>query len=764
LLGLLIGCLLSGLAAGADAAVPYGFTGLEMYKVSWDTLIVAFGDVNGDGLTDIVVPENARARILCLIQRRNPAEPVAEAPALNPNDLADDTRFEKRPYLAGKQVVNLALGDLNGDGRTDMAYYGDPPELVVVYQSPKGEWGEKKSFDISDGSQHPHTMLIADFNGDKRLDICLLGKDSTYFIYQDAKGVLEKPVKHPGVPEGVFALVAGDFNGDGRLDLLYAAGNEDEPFSVRLQDNRGRMSPNVPLKVAQIRAMISGDLDMDGRDEVLSVERATGRLVVHKLGQSAKVDGLVKGQPRCYPFPPSGSQRPRSMAVADLDGDGRPDVLVTNPAASELEWYHQDESGALLLPERYPTLQSASDVVVADLDGDGRPEILVLSPDEQTLGLARRSPGGRIEFPARLFTEGKPTAVGVGDLDGDGKPEIVYATASGFDRSLAILKAEDGGYRVHAKLPVQAAKSDVDNVVVADADQDGKPDILAFEQLGGLRVFVQGDGGKFADVSLSANYGQGLVRKTRSVGFALGDVTGDGKPEMLIAQGNFARALRLERSGALQVVDQFNGLTPDSRIEGCAAADLDGDGVNEVLLLDAQAKVISVLKRQASGAYAIVQNVPVGTIRLRGMTLMDFDRDKSMDVLVFSTDKMVTLLSSAPHLELQEIAAYETETKGGVLADVSLGDLNGDGRPDLILNESSQNAIEILSYDRASAAFTLRMRFQVFEKKTFPGRGPRGGEGARIEPRSMEIADVTNDGKSDLILVVHDRLNVYPQD
>ena len=92
---------------------------------------------------------------------------------------------------------------------------------------------------------------------------------------------------------------------------------------------------------------------------------------------------------------------------------------------------------------------------------------------------------------------------------------------------------------------------------------------------------------------------------------------------------------------------------------------------------------------------------------------------------------------------------------------MAIGDLNGDGAPDILLHEQSRKSMVFLTYERATRTLKPRMKFRVFETKTF-GRGSRGRR--RVEPRVMEVADVTGDGRNDLILLIHDRINVYPQD
>ena len=104
---------------------------------------------------------------------------------------------------------------------------------------------------------------------------------------------------------------------------------------------------------------------------------------------------------------------------------------------------------------------------------------------------------------------------------------------------------------------------------------------------------------------------------------------------------------------------------------------------------------------------------------------------------------------------------YETKIKDGIYGNLTAGDINSDGRTDIIMVEHAQNHIEILALD-ADGKPIPAMRFKIFEQKSYRDSKPRSKVGA--EPREMAIADVTGDDKADLVTVIHDRIIIYPQD
>jgi hypothetical protein len=108
--------------------------------------------------------------------------------------------------------------------------------------------------------------------------------------------------------------------------------------------------------------------------------------------------------------------------------------------------------------------------------------------------------------------------------------------------------------------------------------------------------------------------------------------------------------------------------------------------------------------------------------------------------------------------EFQELDGYETPIKDGFLNDVTTGDLDNDGRKDVVFMETGKNYLDLLTFG-ADHKLTPANRWQVFEERSYRGR-----RGENPEPREAVVADVTGDKKNDLTIIVHDRILVYPQE
>jgi len=245
---------------------------------------------------------------------------------------------------------------------------------------------------------------------------------------------------------------------------------------------------------------------------------------------------------------------------------------------------------------------------------------------------------------------------------------------------------------------------------------------------------------------------------------AAADVDGDGKPELLLPQKNFVRAVVLEpeakAAGAtnapnwtFRVKDQINGSASDSRIIGATAVANGTNAVPALFLLDAEHKQLTRCERDAAGVWQVVKNLdlPVTAFHsLKSVTL-------GSPCVAFTGQNSVAWLPLAGAVwELTKLDDYDTPIKDGFLNDVVAGDLTGSGRKQLVFMESAKNYLDLVTFD-AQRKLVPGDRWQVFEQHTFRGR-----DNALPEPREAVVADVTGDKKNDLIVLVHDRILVYP--
>jgi hypothetical protein len=92
---------------------------------------------------------------------------------------------------------------------------------------------------------------------------------------------------------------------------------------------------------------------------------------------------------------------------------------------------------------------------------------------------------------------------------------------------------------------------------------------------------------------------------------------------------------------------------------------------------------------------------------------------------------------------------------------LAAGDINSDDRPDIIMVDYNRNHIEILALDHDIKPVPA-MRFKIFEQKSY--RDTKSSTEFDVEPRELCVADVTGDGKKDLVIIIHDRIIIYPQD
>lgn len=738
----------------------FGFLPLEIYKLDNRLTSLVVADLDGDKIDDIAVANNARSRIDLLLSTPGPSESEGES-GYGSNKLPSDRRMRIQTIPVNKEVVSIQAADFNSDGRNDLAFYGTPAELLIFPNTGGGEFGSPRRISTGPAVESSSALAAGDLNRDGRADLALMTPDELVLLVQQPDGTLARPerLRHTANRPGVLKLI--DIDGDGGDDIVMLA-QESEPIHVKFSQPGGRLGPEERFKIDQPRAVAYHNVDGQPGAEILTIDSQSGRARVFKLEADVANDDESRGRLLYYPLP-TGTTRGRNLTLGDLNADGRTDVLATDPANAQVIAFLQQGPGEGFAPgQPFPSLVGGSSARIADFNADGKGELVVLSEQERQIGHTLLV-DGRLAFPTPLpLTAGDPVGLEVANIDPDPQPELLYVARQKLDGkdqfSLAALDpAPDGSWKPFRWADLESIKLDgltgsPEAVRAVDVNRDGHLDFLLLDPYGPPVLLLGQDGGQAPKKSTAR---PGPLAGVKAPGLSLANF-GDG-PSLLVAQGGtFARLVALAPDGQWQVKDQFNSGRTAAQILGAAALDSDGNGQKEVALMDRTSKSLLFLDPE-DGVYRPGPTLSVGTLDFIGLHVADLDADKKDDLLIAGTDKFGVVLTGGQGRQLRPIASYSPTRKDSRFADLIAGDLNGDGQIDLAISDTVEHFIEIASFQPPST-LEPALAFRVFEQKSFTDIDDL------IEPRELALGDVDGDGRTDLVLLVHDRILVYRQD
>ncbi len=341
-------------------------------------------------------------------------------------------RFDRAIPLEQKAetTANASLGDLDGDGDLDLVLAKGrhwPLVELVLLNDGKGDFSQRHN--LSDKADRTYTAALADLDGDRDLDL-VVGNDAPdekVVYFNDGKGRFSLAGTFGEAKWTTRNVTVVDLNRDNRPDIVIANRGGPQNRSANyicLNDGRGRFAACRVLSSESATTIAAGDLNGDGLPDLVVPHRDGGQSYLFiNNGQGDGKGGFTAK----HPFSPD-KLATRAIALGDLNGDGRLDIVIGDEARGGAFLYFNQ--GGLKFSEPQPIAEKTDipySLAVADLNGDGQSDIVL--GNEKTPGAALINNGAGRSFTLVRFGDSNGAVYGlaIGDVNGDGAPDIVAA-------------------------------------------------------------------------------------------------------------------------------------------------------------------------------------------------------------------------------------------------------------------------------------------------------------------------------------------------
>ncbi len=638
-------------------------------------------DINADGHLDLIGAQYGAGLIVN----------IGNGDGTFSNGVTYLTENSGLDFYSGK----INLGDLNGDGTTDvivdadyyphgMLFLGNGAQIVSSVSTLSGNGNGTFSTGISleTGSSTASQVLLSDIDSDGNSDIVTANTtDGTVTYFTGNGNGTFNAAQTLYVGGQVSSIALSDVDGDGNTDILATSTNGSG--EVQLFTGNGNSTFNAAATFSAsgdsaISKVITADLDGDGSADIIT----DGNNSINV--QYGNGDGTFAAE-TIYN---TGSAGITDFIASDIDGDGSLDIVIASNGGDTVQRMMGNGDRTFEAAITEASGANYEGLALGDLNNDGTDDIVASDStnSEVDILLGNSSviltPSGG-NGSGGFATGDTPTSIAAGDIDGDGITDFI--TADSIDNTLSFLAGNgDGTFAARATLN---GGNTPGAVTLTDINGDGNLDIVSSASGAGEVLIQTGNGDGTFNLTTT------FSGTTNATEFIARDINGDGNIDLIAnstSTGN-ASVFLGNGDGTISAATQFASGTD---VEHIASTDINGDGALDLITSSATDNQVYVSLGDGSGNFGAATAVSAGA-DISAITTADVNRDGVDDIITgSSTEGTASVLYGNGDGTFRARISHSVGTE---VTTLTVNDINGDGTVDILAADDSTDTLNVLT-------------------------------------------------------------------